>query len=270
MIVTTGAFQGQAQKRRAESVGAIRHIFHAELFRHAAALDLLRMKAIEGRGEDLFPAGAGQQIARELPENKGVVGQILIEGIDHPIAPRPDASVSIDLVPIGIGIAGDVQPLRGHPFPIGLSLQQVVHQGLVGPGRSIVKEGVNLRQRGWQSGQIKADTPNQALLGGLGREGLLSRLESGQDEGIDGCPDPILLLDCRNTRCADRFEGPVPVIGRAGPNPLGQAGLLLRGEEEIGCRRGHAIGGIGAINPAQHFALFDVTRHDGRDSAPGP
>ena len=50
---------------------------------------------------------------------EAIVGNALIEGIYHPVPPRPHESVSVHLVAVGVRVAGDIEPVRGHPFTIG-------------------------------------------------------------------------------------------------------------------------------------------------------
>ena len=66
MVVAAGTLERQTQEGRGERLVAIGDILDAKLFGHAAAFDLLRMQAIEGRGQDLLIRRVRQQIAGQL------------------------------------------------------------------------------------------------------------------------------------------------------------------------------------------------------------
>ena len=73
MVVATGALEREAKHRRAEGVISIGDVLNAKLFRHTAALDLLRMQPVERGGQPLVVGRVGQQVAGELPREKIVV-----------------------------------------------------------------------------------------------------------------------------------------------------------------------------------------------------
>jgi hypothetical protein len=60
VVVATGAFQRQSEKRGAESVDAVGDILIAELLLDTAAFIRLAMQAIERRRKNLFVGGVAQ------------------------------------------------------------------------------------------------------------------------------------------------------------------------------------------------------------------
>ena len=73
---------------------------------------------LKAGGEDLVLGGIGKQVPGDLLGDELVVGKVLLKSPDDPVAPRPDIAVAVLLVTIGVGIAGDVQPLGGHSFGV--------------------------------------------------------------------------------------------------------------------------------------------------------
>ena len=132
VIVTAGTLQCQAQKRRAERIDAIDHITDAKFFLDDAALFVLQVEAVEGGGEPLFPGGVRQQVAGELPGHKPVEGQVFIEGLDDPVAIRPDWPGRIHLIAVGIGVARQIEPLGSHALAEPRRIQEPIHHFPVG------------------------------------------------------------------------------------------------------------------------------------------
>ena len=85
--------------------------------------------------------GPGQQVAGQLPGDELVVRQIGVEGLDDPVAPGPHGAIDVGLVAVGVGVAGQVEPVDGHALAEPGRGQQAVDQALVGvrgrdrPGR---------------------------------------------------------------------------------------------------------------------------------------
>ena len=119
VIVAARAFKSQPEERGGECVGPVSDVFNPEFFGRAAALDLLGMETVEGRGEDLFVSCPREQVSCQLELEEAIVGDTLIEGIHHPVPPRPHESVPVHLVAVGVRVAGDIEPVRGHPLAIG-------------------------------------------------------------------------------------------------------------------------------------------------------
>ena len=97
-----------------------------------------------------------QQVAGELLDGEAVVGQVAIEGVDHPIAPGPHLLFRIDLVAVRIGVAGGIEPVDGHALAVARRGEQAVDHLLVGVGGAVGEERIEFGERGRQAGQVEA------------------------------------------------------------------------------------------------------------------
>ncbi len=73
----------------------------------------LRLKALA-----IFCSGVA--FANKSPAScstvKLVKGHVVIEGLDHPVAPDPLKGVAVLLETVAVGVAGRIQPGKGQPF----------------------------------------------------------------------------------------------------------------------------------------------------------
>ena len=76
------------------------------------------MVTMEGGGDDLVAGGVREQVAGELLDGEGVERLVVVEGLDHPIAVRPHRALRVALEAVGIGIAGEVEPLHRHVLAV--------------------------------------------------------------------------------------------------------------------------------------------------------
>src|SRR5689334_5284284 len=83
-----------------------------------------------------------QQVAGELPGEELVVGQVLVERADDPVAPRPDVAVAVGLVAEGVGVAGHVQPVHRQALAEVRRGQQPVGRMLIRLRRRVGEEDV--------------------------------------------------------------------------------------------------------------------------------
>ena len=74
--------------------------------------------SVKPGGGFLFLRSVGQHVPGQLFYGELVVGHIVIESPDHPIAVGPDVAWTIFLVAIAVGIAGEVEPLATPLFPV--------------------------------------------------------------------------------------------------------------------------------------------------------
>ena len=63
-------------------------------------------------------SGCGKSTVGKLLGEKLIVGHVLAERADHPVAPRPHGAGVIELVAIAIGVACVIQPDGGHAFGV--------------------------------------------------------------------------------------------------------------------------------------------------------
>ena len=186
--------------------------------------------------------------------DEAVVGAILVEGPDDVIPVSPQMSLRVvDGAAAGVGIAGQVQPVPAPVFSVPGIGQQLFHLQPVGLRRGIGQEALHGLRRGWKTNQTEVETPQQPA-GRYRRSWIQTAFfQLGQHEGVDGVPDPFLVLD----------RGDLG-LGDGGPGPTRRLGML--------CNLGRP-GGIQLIDPAGDALnlLFrkrlPVHRHPGGPSA---
>ena len=89
------------------------------------------------RGEAL----RGDSIAEDMFLDKGIVGEILVEGADDVISIAPGfVLVEIEFVAVRFGEAHEIEPVAGPAFPITGRGEKTVDNLLVGARTLIVEE----------------------------------------------------------------------------------------------------------------------------------
>ena len=111
------------------------------------------------------------------------------------------SAVVVDVDAVGVGIAGGVEPIAAAVLAPSRAGQQPVHQLFVGIRRRIVDEPLNLFHRRRQTGQIKADTPDQRSLARLAcrLQPLVFQFGAGRTCRLDPPHQPV----CVTTGSAD-------------------------------------------------------------------
>ena len=75
-----------------------------------AALGVDHRVAMEARGDALVDSRVGEQVAGNLLDRELIERQVAVEGVDDPVAIRPDRATTVFLVAVGVGIARLVEP----------------------------------------------------------------------------------------------------------------------------------------------------------------
>jgi hypothetical protein len=55
----------------------------------------------------------GEQVAGDLLHEELAVGHVAVESVDHPVSPGPHLPHLILFVAVGVGVAGEVEPVAG-------------------------------------------------------------------------------------------------------------------------------------------------------------
>ena len=131
VLMALGTTDGEAHPHGPRGVGAIPDRFDPKLLRVGPAFLVDERVPMKTRGDELLRGGVRQQIAGELLVRKLIERQIAVEGIDHPIAVFPDAPRAVDREPVGVRIAGEIQPMPAPAFAILRRSQHPLHQPLV-------------------------------------------------------------------------------------------------------------------------------------------
>ena len=136
----------------------------------------------------------------------------------------------VGVVAVGVGIPGRIEPVERHPLAIAGRSQQPVDLPLIGLGRRVGQERVQLRGGRRQAGQVERHPAQQRGPVGFGRRMQPALFELGQDEEVDRVANPTGLLDGRQFVSPRRGERPVRLVLGALRDPLPQQ-LDLAGRE---------------------------------------
>ena len=239
VVVTARALERQAEHRGAEGVDAVEDVLGAELLLDAAAFVGLAVQAVERRGDALVARRVGQEIARELPEEELVVGQVLVEGADDPVAIRRHVAIEVGLVAVGVGVAGKIEPVHRHALAVGRRRKIAIDGARVGVRRSIGEKRVDLGWRGRQAREVERQAAQQNLGRGL-RSGLQAFLDQPRaHERVDGGRRTRWRRHRR--KLVHRDERPVRlVVGPLG-DPAAQQRLLGVRQRQVRVGRRHHV-----------------------------
>ena len=244
---------------------AIHRSHQAELLVVGAALAVHLGKAVKGGGEFLVESGAGDEVAGELVDDELVVGKVVVEGLDEPVAVFPDVAVGVVAQAFGIGVTREIHPDGGPAFAEARGGEQALGLGgncggeiLFGGGL----EGVEFREGGREADEIEgsAAQPLGGLGGGGGRE--VFRLELGEDEAVDVVRRPCGVFYRRSWMIFGCGERPMLAPFRALGDPFPQ-GLHIGFAEAravVGLR--HEIVGIIGDHTGDHFRFLRLPGHD--------
>ena len=170
VVVALGAAQRQAEPDLAERVGAIDVVADDELLGVGAALLVEARVAVEAGGDLLLER---RRSGSRSPASCSMVnwsnGMLRVEGVDDPVAPQPHLPGAVVVEAAGVAEAGQVEPELGHLLAVVRRGEHAVHQLLVGVGRRVGEERVDLRERRRQAAQVERQPADQRRLVGLGR-----------------------------------------------------------------------------------------------------
>ena len=162
-----------------------------------------------------------EHVPGELFDGELVEGHVSVETANHPVAVGPHAAWSVLFVAIGVGVAGNIQPLAPPLFPVGRGGQKAIHDANVGFLAAFPGKGFHFFWCRGQSRQIEVKAAKQHVGRGWLR-GLKAVLVHGlPEEGVDRVFPPTIAV-AGNRRLLRGDEGPVPVVGGAGFDPLVQ------------------------------------------------
>ena len=177
VVVALGAGEREPEHGFAESFDAVGVIVGEVLLGNRAALVGDHVVALKS-GRDLVGLGAiRKQITGKLRREKAIVGQIVVERLDHPIAPEPEVPAAVDGESVGVGVARGVEPIERQPLAEVRAREQAVNEPLDGVRRAIGGEGLDLRDRGREPREIERQPTNQRAAIRLGRGPKLLRDE---------------------------------------------------------------------------------------------
>ena len=256
VVMALRTSEGEAEHRLAQGLHAVGVVVDEVLRGDGAALVCVHVVPLETGRDELGVGRVRQEVTGQLLQDELVVGQVVVEGLDHPVAPEPHVAAAVDGEAVGVGVTGGVQPLERHAFAKVRASQQASDELGIGLGVAVSDEGLDLFGGGRQAREVEGYATDQR--GAIGASGGLKPLllQRRRDECIDG------VAGGGRRRFLGHREGPVGFVFRALLNPGLQRRLVLRTQLEVRLRRGHDVIGVVADDALPDFALGKVTWDD--------
>ena len=265
--VALGAAVGQPHPGLHRRVGAVLDRLHAPLLVVGTALGVRLRVAVERGREALLEGRVGQQITGQLVAGELVVGLVGVERVDDPVAITPDRAQRVRAEAGRVRVAGHVEPDPRPAFAVVRTGQQAVHVALVGIGRGIGLEGLDLLGGRRQTDQVERDAPRQLRAGRRLRRRQPLGVESRQQERVDRVAHPARVAHLRLRGPLGDHEGPVLGVGRTVRDPAAQELDLMVGQPLGRLLGRHALPLVGRADALEQQAAVGIARHDGRERA---
>ncbi len=223
VIVAAGATERKSQEGLADSIDLLIDGVHATLFLVRASNDFGADHQEAGRGNlfvPLFLAGAGKKVARDLLTHELVERFVFVKRIDDVVPKAPCVVVGKVLVqPVGIGVAGTIQPVAAPALAELLGAQQPIHHPLDRLRRVVVLKSFHLFWRGRQADEVERQAAQQDQFAGIAGWKQVLLFQFGEDETVDRAARPALVFHGGEMNLADRLirpEIPVFLLDRTG------------------------------------------------------
>ena len=255
--VALGALGRQAEHRLAKAVDAVKHLDHPEFLRDDRPLLVDRAIAQEARGDDLLLRRIRQKVAGDLLHDELVVWHVAIDRGDHPVSPDPHLPTEVFFVAVGVGIAGEVEPVPRPLLAIAVAREQGIDRLLV----ALSLESRKLLGRRRQADEIEIEPTAERGGIGLGRRREALRDEVRGDDHVDRTRAG---RSRRHRRPLRRHECPMWVVLCARRDPGLQRGDLRRCKGLLLVGRRHDRVWIIRQDAAHQLAFVGVARHDRR------
>ena len=132
----------------------------------------------EAEGGEVGGVGRNQLVSGELKQEESVVGQVGVEGMDDPVAvggcvDEAGFFASVD-VALGVGVAGDVEPVSSPAFAVPGGVEQAVDESAGRTGTvvgGVGDEAVDVGGFGGKASEIEAEAADEGAR--VGRRGGL-------------------------------------------------------------------------------------------------
>ena len=102
---------------------------------------------------------SGSRSPAELLDRESVEWHVVVEGLDHPIAPAPHIARTVVLVAVSVRVAGGFQPAERHPLAEARRGQQALDRRSVGRWRLVRQELPDFLGGRRQAGQVERHPP---------------------------------------------------------------------------------------------------------------
>ena len=141
MVVALRAGEGQAEDGLTKGLHAVGVIVDEVLSGNRATLVGVHVVALETGRDQLAVVGVRHEVAGDLLRDEAVVGFVVVEGLDDPVAPEPEVTAAVDGEAVGVGVAGGIEPIEAHAFAEVGTGQQAVDEPAVSVGLLVLDEG---------------------------------------------------------------------------------------------------------------------------------
>ena len=251
MVVADGTARRQPHPHGGSRLGTIPGIQNDVFVDDDAPLvrrDIAAVESAADAGVEHF-VGRGRgtkidQVAGQLQHGEFVKWQVVVEGLNHPLAKGPHLPFIVEVDAVGVGIASVVEPVPSPVFPPGRTREQGIDIRLVGVGAGVSHECFHSHGIGGKAGEIERHATGERAAVSLDSRLEPRRFEPGQDEAVDLVPHPALVGHHRWLRLHGRNERPVRLVRGPSRNPFREQLLLLSRDLFLRGRRRHHLFGI--------------------------
>ena len=152
MIVAASTTDGQSEPNRRSRFNSIGHVFDSPFFGNNSAFVIHSVVSIETGRKPLLVCRVFEKVSGQLLDRELIERHVRVVSADHPVAPRPLASLDVVLISARIGVACGVEPYQSHPLAVVRRLEQTINHYLVGVLTLVANECVYFCNRWRQSG----------------------------------------------------------------------------------------------------------------------
>ena len=276
VVVALRARHRRAHPRPEGRVHAIDQRLVAELLVVGAALAVRHRVAVKTRRHSLILRRIGQEIAGDLLDGELIERQVAVEGGDHPVAIRPHRPAVVFFKPLRVCIPREIEPRTRPALAIRRRRQQAIDDLFKSIRRDIGEEGIHLRERRRQPGEVERHAPQQHRAIGLRAGFQPIRLQPREHPAVDPVARPRRVLHLRQRAGDGFFVGPMfglhhrGVVGNRRPavDPCLQHRDLRR-REPLAFRR-HLFVVIVAQHTLDRVAVRAFSREEWRRAGVAP
>ena len=175
MVVALCTAQRQTHRNGGGCINTISNVCGLILFRNSSTFKVNRMVAIEPGCHELICRRIRKQVTSELLSQEPVIRHVAVECTDNPVSPTEHISVTIDVISMGVCVAGKIQPHQSHTLTISRSLQESVNNSLICTRFRVGSKGFDVIDAWWQTRQVKSYPTKECpfICGGQWLETLL-------------------------------------------------------------------------------------------------
>ena len=205
----------------------------------------------------------GKQVAGQLLDREPVERQVAVEGADDPVAKRPGLAEVVEVIAVGVGIAGRVEPVASAMLAPPGRVEQPGHQRFVSVGRGSFTNASTTAGSGGRPVRSRASrrASVRRSASGAGRRPFC--LELRQHEPVDRVADPCRVLHRRQLGPLRGNERPVRLILGPVGDPALEHVFLRWVSFLVVAGGGIELLGILGVDPGDQLARFGVAGRDG-------